>query len=147
MAKSAKVIRSRPVVLFTATGIALHPQAKRGCIIDNAESVRTIDLDACRPDPIGAAEKAVARKMLPAQGAVRQLAADDRAKLDGVTRVLRLHGRDNVYDVIVIAVPQAWTGLHQRAVLLISLPALNLLKAEELQARSGFKQLLKGILV
>ncbi len=34
----------------------------------------------------------------------------------------------------MITVPQAWTGLYERAVLLISLPALTLVTADELQA-------------
>jgi hypothetical protein len=48
--------------------------------------------------------------------------------------VLRLHQRDSVYEIKVISIPQAWTGLHGRAVLLISLPVLRLLESEELQA-------------
>lgn len=39
-----------------------------------------------------------------------------------------------MYAVKVISVPQAWTGLYGRAVLLISLPALQFLASQELQA-------------
>jgi hypothetical protein len=42
------------------------------------------------------------------------------------------HG--GTYEIKVISVPQAWTGLHERVVLLISRPALALLTSEELQA-------------
>jgi hypothetical protein len=91
-------------------------------------------LTACRPPPVSAALREATLRTLPAEGAVTTLGSKDRAKLDTVTSVLRFHARDNVYHVKVIAVPQAWTGLHERAVLLISLPALRLLGAEQLQA-------------
>ena len=42
--------------------------------------------------------------------------------------------RPPVDQVKVIDVPQAWSGLHGRAVLLVSLPALQLLNREQLQA-------------
>ena len=48
--------------------------------------------------------------------------------------MLRAHGRDRVYEIQVIDVPQAFVGLYARAVLLISLPAIQLLNTEELQA-------------
>ena len=48
--------------------------------------------------------------------------------------MLRAQSRKGVYEVRIITVPQAWTGLHARAVLLISMPALALLTSEELQA-------------
>lgn len=48
--------------------------------------------------------------------------------------VFRSHRRDGVYALKVTSVPQAWTGLHGRAVLLVSLPALQLLSSQELQA-------------
>ena len=73
-------------------------------------------------------------RLLPTAGSVLQLDIRERSKLEAVAQVLRVHGRDNVYEVRVITVPQAWTGLHARAVLLISHPALTLLHIEELQA-------------
>ena len=134
---SHSVLRSRPVragVLFAVAGVGLHAQAKERCVIRKADTVWTIDLDACRPNAVSAAEKAAALNSLPAQGAVTSLGPGERRKLDALSSVLRVHRRDSVYDVRVIAVRQAWTGLHERAVLLISLPALQLLNAEELQA-------------
>jgi hypothetical protein len=114
--------------------MAFHAQPKEACLIHKAEMVRTIDFDACHPEPISAVEKAAVLQSLPAGGTVLQLDRCERSKLDAIGPVLRVHGRDGVYDVRVIAVPQAWTGLYERTVLLISLPALTLLKAEELQA-------------
>jgi Zn-dependent protease with chaperone function len=79
-------------------------------------------------------EKSAVLQSLPADGALTQLGSGEQRKLRAVDAVLRTHRRNGVYDVRVIAVPQAWTGLHARAVLLISLPALTLLTSEELQA-------------
>ena len=72
--------------------------------------------------------------VLACHGAVTQLGSGHRRKLDAIDQVLRVHGRIGVYDLRVISVTQAWTGLYQKAVLLISLPALTLLTSEELQA-------------
>jgi len=96
--------------------------------------VRTIDLAACRPTPVGAVEKAAVLRSLPTEGAVTQLGAEERRKVDSLGPLLRAHGRYTVYDVRIITVPQAWTGLYERAVVLISRPTLTLLSSEELQA-------------
>jgi hypothetical protein len=93
-----------------------------------------IDLDTCRPSPIGADERSIVLKSLPAEGEVTRLSHGEQRKLRDLNPVLRLHHRDGVYEIKVISIPQAWTGLHARAVLLISLPALRLLDAAELQA-------------
>ena len=91
-------------------------------------------LTACRPAPVSAAQRAAILLTLPAEGAVTTLGSKERAKLDMLTSVLRFHARDGVYDVKVIDVPRAWTGLYGRTVLLISLPALRLLRGDQLQA-------------
>ncbi len=124
----------RAVMLFAAVGTISLAAANEDCVIRDMESVRTIDLDACRPAPVTIAEKAAVLRSLPVDGVLTQLTSGERRKLDAVSRVLRAHGRDSVYDVRLITVPQAWTGLYARAVLLISLPALRLLTSEELQA-------------
>jgi hypothetical protein len=49
-------------------------------------------------------------------------------------RVLIYHERVEVLDVKLIDVPQAAVALHQRAVLLISRPALRVVATSELQA-------------
>ncbi len=94
----------------------------------------TVDWDTCRPAPVGPEEKNRVLQSLPAEGEVRQLTERERQKLKDLTAVLRLHGRESIYEIKVISVPQAWTGLYGRAVLLISQPALQLLRSEELQA-------------
>jgi hypothetical protein len=102
---------------------------------DSAQLVMDVmDLDACRPAPVGANEKTILLKSLPAEGEITQLTASQRRKLKELGPVLRIHGREGVYELKVIALPQAWTGLYGRAAILISLPALRLLNSEELQA-------------
>ena len=88
----------------------------------------------CRPEPVSPEEKAAVLRTLPRDGAITAFTPAQRAKLDAVGRVLPVLGRDNVYEVRVIDVPQAWTGLYDRAVLMVSAPALDLLSATELQA-------------
>jgi hypothetical protein len=53
------------------------------------------------------------------------------AKLE---QILSYHGRAEAFDIKLIDVPQATVATHQRAVLLISRPALRNLSAAELQA-------------
>lgn len=91
-------------------------------------------LAACRPAPVSAAQREAILRRLPDRGAVTTLARQEGAKLDRLTGVLSFHARHDVYHVKVIDIPQAWIGLDGRAVLLISLPALRLLGAEQLQA-------------
>jgi hypothetical protein len=97
----------RAVVLFTAAGMTIHAEAGEVCVIRNAEMVSTINLDACRPKPVSAAERAVVLQSLPINGAVTQLGAGERRKLDAIAPLLHSSRRDTVYDVRVIAVPQA----------------------------------------
>jgi Zn-dependent protease with chaperone function len=95
---------------------------------------QAVDLDTCRPSPIGADEKSIVLKSLPTEGEVTRLSQSERRKVNDLNSVLRLHHRDRVYEIKVISIPQAWTGLYARAVLLISLPVLRLLDSGELQA-------------
>lgn len=125
---------SRTVRLLAAPGIITLASTKQDCAIRDVESVRNINLDACRPAPVTNEEKARALHSLPAEGEVSQLGGDERRKLEAIEPVLRAHQRIGIYEVRVISVQQAWTGLHERAVLLISLPALRLVNSEELAA-------------
>lgn len=90
--------------------------------------------DTARPAPLSPAERERVLATLPAEGDVRDLNTVQRAKLTAVRRVLELHGREAVYVVKVVKVPRAAVGLHARAVVLVTEPALDLLAAEELQA-------------
>ena len=104
------------------------------CVPFSGNGKQSFDLDACRPAPVSAEEKKAVLRSLPPEGEVTGLAERERRKLSDLTAVLRLHKRESVYLIKVISVPQAWIGLHARAVVLISLPALQLLDSEELQA-------------
>jgi hypothetical protein len=90
--------------------------------------------DSVRPAPVTRAERERVLTTLPSEGDVRDLDAAQRDKLAATSRVLDLHGRQGVYVLKVIDVPQAVVALHARAVVLVSRPALDLLDAEELQA-------------
>jgi hypothetical protein len=90
--------------------------------------------DSVRPAPVSDAERGRILAMLPAEGDVRDLDTTQRKKLAGMRRVLQLHRREAVYIIKVMKIPQAAIGLHARAVVLVSEPALDLLDVEELQA-------------
>jgi hypothetical protein len=91
-------------------------------------------LETARPAPVSAEDKARVLNTLPLEGEVTNLNASSRQKLAALTKVLRATGRESVYEIRVTDVPQAGIGLHARAVILISEPALALLDADELQA-------------
>jgi len=91
-------------------------------------------LTECRPEPVSRNQAAAALQGLPPRGAITSFSTKEQKKLSAISQVLAFHGRSEVYSVRVIDVPQAWTGLHARAVLLVSRPALDLLSAAELQA-------------
>jgi hypothetical protein len=90
--------------------------------------------DSIRPAPVSLAEREGVLATLPPEGEVRGLDTAQRKKLAAARRVLELHGREAVYVVKVIEVPQAAVALHARAVVLVSEPALDLLDPEDLQA-------------
>jgi hypothetical protein len=91
-------------------------------------------LETGRPTPVSAEQKARILRSLPSEGEVTSLDGEALHKLAAVRQVLRAAGRDSVYEMKVIDARQASLGLHERAVLLISEAALNLLGADELQA-------------
>jgi acetolactate synthase regulatory subunit len=93
-----------------------------------------VDLDACRPAPLGGAQRAAVLAGLPKESDVVGLDRASRRKTRALERVLRLHGRSGIYVVKVIDVAQAFVGLHERAALLISERALELLDEQELEA-------------
>src|SRR6476661_4556575 len=60
--------------------------------------------------------------------------ANECTKLAALEAVLIYHERLHVIEIKLIDVPMAVVGLHDRAVILISRPALQLLSVPELQA-------------
>jgi Zn-dependent protease with chaperone function len=91
-------------------------------------------LDACRPEPISNQEKQFLLASLPDRGEVKNLTEDQKRKVSALNALLGLHTRNDVYVVKVIDVPQAWTGLYGRGVLLISAPLLKVESSGELRA-------------
>lgn len=91
-------------------------------------------LTAARPVPVSADEKAHTLSELPEEGEVAHLNQGARRKLASLAPLLQAVGRESIYDLKVIDIPQAVMGLHARAVVLISAPALRLLDADELKA-------------
>jgi predicted Zn-dependent protease len=90
-------------------------------------------LRALRPTPIAADDRARALALLPERGEL-QPDMDENVKLSALEVILVYHERREVFDIKVIDLPQAIVALHQRAVLLVSRPALRFLSASELQA-------------
>jgi len=91
-------------------------------------------LDACRPEPVSNQEKQSLLASLPERGEVRIFDDAQTRKLSALDTVLAIHARNDVYVVKVIDVPQAWTGLYGRGVLLISASLLKAVSSGELQA-------------
>ena len=87
-----------------------------------------------RPTPVTAEFKGAARRELPQKGEITNLKRSAKQKLVGIEKILQMHGRKDAYDIMVIDGPDAFVGLYARSVVLISLPALDHLNQEELQA-------------
>jgi Zn-dependent protease with chaperone function len=127
---AATLLSASPVV--AADGSALETALHYFTRHDPAGIVER--LDSVRPAPVSPAEREGVLATLPPEGDVRDLDTAQRKKLAAARRVLELHGREAVYEVRVIEVPQAAVALHARAIVLVSEPALDLLDPEELQA-------------
>lgn len=84
--------------------------------------------------PVSPEVKMRVLESLPLEGEVTTLGKSARLKVASLDSILRVYGRNSVYVIKVIAVRQAFIGLHERAVLLISQHALDLLGSRELQA-------------
>ena len=98
------------------------------------EPVERDFLTECRPQAVSPEQTAAVVQSLPRDGAITIFTATQSAKLGALGAILRVYQREHVYQIRVIDVPQAWTGLDGKAVLLISKPALDLLSVTELQA-------------
>jgi peptidase M48-like protein len=106
----------------------------------NDSNTAGFDLDSSRPQPASPASIADVLKSVPTDGRVIKLKQPQKEKLDSLAIVLQLHQRQGVYEFIVFESsprPFAFIGLHQRAVLMISDVALNLLDTAELEASAA----------
>lgn len=91
-------------------------------------------LTDCRPQPVSASEKYAVVRTLPVGGTLTTVTRAQRARIEAMDAVLRFHGRESTYEMRIVRIPQAAFALYRSAVLLVSVPALDLLNAEELQA-------------
>ena len=98
------------------------------------EHVTVERLEQARPDPVTPVQKQAVLRSLPPEGDIRSLDGSQRRKIAAARRILAVHGREAVYEIKVIDVPQAVVALHGRVVVLVSEAALDLVDAEELQA-------------
>ena len=90
-------------------------------------------LEATRPTPVLPEAKAAILKSLPPAGEVTKLTALEQRKVDAVRQLLRATRRE-WYEIRVVDLRMAAVALHERAVVLISAPAIALVNAAELQA-------------
>jgi hypothetical protein len=140
IAASLRLFRPTPAVvvigLLTASGIRAQPlpvSTPRGLLAtDPATFVE--QLEAARPAPVSALEKARSLAQLPEEGEITDLNATARLQLATIREVLRAADRDTVYDIKVISVPQAAIALYARVAVLVSAAALSRLRPAELQA-------------
>jgi hypothetical protein len=128
---SFRLTGGKTVTLALCFGLwsGAHASPKELCSLEPRTAVDFSRLDACRPEPVTKQEKQSLLASLPEQGEIRNFSKAEKQKLTEVDRVLALHARKDVYAVKVIDVPQAWTGLYGRAVLLISaLPETSVIR-------------------
>jgi Zn-dependent protease with chaperone function len=104
------------------------------CAIETPDAIPIVDLDRCRPDPVTPHARETVLASLPAEGEVTKLSPAEHEKLLTLNSLLIPQQRARVYQIKVIDVPQAWIGLVERAVILISQAALQPLSADELTA-------------
>jgi hypothetical protein len=122
------------LVIFDASLLASGPLPNSQNLLAMEPGAFARSLKIGRPLPVSAENKARVLSSLPEEGEVTNLNAAAQQKLAALADVLRATERGSVYEIKVIAVPQAAVGLHARAVILISEAALGLLDADELQA-------------
>jgi hypothetical protein len=122
---------------FSAIADAQSPGSPASNALRFFEASPASDADALlrelRPPHVGPGERLHALSVLPETGELHP-DRDERAKLSLLEAVLVYHERAHVFETTLIDVPQAAVALHDRAVLLISRPALRLLSGAELQA-------------
>jgi Zn-dependent protease with chaperone function len=131
-------LRSACVVLFGALATAeaghaqtltVHPRD----LLDGEPDAFAALLEVSRPAPVSAEDMGKILKALPSQGEVTDLGFLAQQKVNAVRELLAATRR-GWYEIKVVDLPQAVIALHARAVVLISVPAVTLLKAAELQA-------------
>ena len=127
--------------LLLACGLYGGPPSQLEKRLEYLEKLLSLDLlkfehtlwNIRRP-PAPSQERAALIRSLPEEGHVRVIGPDQTAKLRALHPIFDALGRKFAYHVQVIDVPQAFLGLHERTVILLSVNALDLLGTEELCA-------------
>jgi Peptidase family M48 len=114
--------------------LACAPIQTDKCTIETPDAIPIVDLDRCRPAPVTRHAQEAVLASLPAEGEVTTVSPAEHNKLLALNALLIPQQRARVYQIKVIDVPQAWTGLVERTVIVISQSALQLLSADELTA-------------
>lgn len=92
------------------------------------------ELERSALEPVSDQDRQFLIEMLPKQGRVVKFNRAESQKLASLRAFLASTRPAVTFEPVVINVPQAFLGLHERAILLISLPVLRLLSTAELQA-------------
>ena len=129
--QSSEAIAESPLVQFPHRLVALT--TSQDLLATDPNAIARF-LETARPAPLSAEDRARVLSALPPDGEVTDLSASARQKIAALTELLRVSGRESVYEIKVIDVPQAAIGLYARAVIFISEAALTLLDADELHA-------------
>jgi len=129
--QSSEAIAESPLVQFPHRLVALT--TSQDLLATDPNAIARF-LETARPAPLSAEDRARVLTALPPDGEVTDLSASARQKIAALTELLRVSGRESVYEIKVIDVPQAAIGLYARAVIFISEAALTLLDADELHA-------------
>ena len=95
----------------SANAQMLAPSNSRDLLTGDAGTFARL-LESARPAPVSAEDKARILTTLPEKGEVKDLDPAEMQKLASVMQMLRIAGRDTVYEVKVIDVPQAVVALH-----------------------------------
>jgi hypothetical protein len=122
------------VIAVAPANAQLPPSVRPGELLAMDPLALTRFLQESRPAPVPVTVTAQVVAGLPTKGQVHDLDERERRKLAALAPVLEAAGRESVYVVKVIDVPDGFVGLHARAVVLITRPALRLLSEGELRA-------------
>ena len=90
-------------------------------------------LRALRPPAVSFMERARVIATLPEVGELKPRESE-LGKIRALDSVLAYHERRQVFHIVMTDLPQVVVGLHQRTILLLSRPALQILSVPELQA-------------
>jgi hypothetical protein len=123
------------MLLFNAIAQSQRPvDSALESLLGTDSSTLPFDLDRSRPAPDGPGFRAHTRGLVPEQGWIKNLTEAQRKKMTVLEPILRVHERQEVYEIRVYRGRQASVSSRFGTVVLITEPALRLLDPPELQA-------------